>query len=492
MVYKDYFKFAIHSKNTMQHSFRKIVWLILLFPIFAFTAKAEESWTLQQCIEHALKHNIQIKQSVLSTDLTKGNLQQSEAALLPSINAGASNYYNYGKTIDPFTNNFATEKVRSDRYSLQANVNLFNGLQAYNTIKQNQLLLAAGKFDTEKIISDISLYVASAYLQILFDTEILELAQKQLLLTKSQVERTKKLVEAGSTAKGNLLSIESQAANEEVQVVTAQNNLDLSYLNLAQLLELEDPKNFKIVRPSLPENISAEALSDVGAIYQNALANRPEIKSANLKIKSAEKGISIAKGSLSPQLTMSGSYGTGYSGLSQRMVGEPMYGIAATPYITSSNEQVLGPVLLNNYEKTPFSKQVNDNLNKSFGFNLSIPIFNGFQVRNSINRAKINKLSAELNLETAEKTLYKSIQQAYSDAQAAFKKNVATQKAVSAFRESFSYSEQRYNLGMLNPVEYNDAKNKLTKAESELAQSKYDFIFKLNVLNFYQGKPIAF
>lgn len=465
--------------------------LLTLLLIGTNSASAQEAWTLQQCVDHAVKNNIQIKQSKLNIELAKGNLSQSEAGLLPNLNANLSNYYNYGKTIDQFTNSFATEKVRSDRYSLQANVTLFNGLQAYNTIKQNQLNLAASKYDTEKMVSDISLYVASAYLQVLFSMELLDISNQQVLLTKAQVERTKKLVEAGSVPKGNLLNMESQAANEELQVVTAQNNLDIAYLNLSQLLELNEQKNFSIVRPVMPEVLNAEIKEDVGAIYQAALGNRPEIKSAELRVKSAQKGIAIAKGGLSPQLTMGGSYGSGYSGLSKRLVGEPQYGFAPTSYFTQSQEVVYGPVLLNNFEKTPYSKQINDNINKSFGFNLSIPLFNGFQVRNNISRAKINSSNAQLNLESAQKQLFKSIQQAYSDAVAALKKYGATQKAVEALREAFQYSDQRYTLGMLNPLDYNDAKNKLTKAESELIQAKYDFVFKQNVLNFYQGKPLT-
>ena len=275
-------------------------------------------------------------------------------------------------------------------------------------------------------------------------------------------------------------------------MVIAQNSLEIAYLNLTQLLEIADTRNFKIARPNVPELLNVEIKEDVSTIYQNALANKPEIKSAHLKLQSAQKGISIAKGALSPQLSMGGSYGSGYSGLSKRLIGEPDYGIAPTPYYTTGNEAVLGPVLLNDFEKTPFTTQIKDNANKSFGFNLIIPIFNGFQVKSAISRAKINTANAQLNLESAQKQLYKSIQQSYADAQAALKKYSATQKAVNALRESFQYSEQRYTLGMLNPLDYNDSKNKLTKAESDLVQSKYDFVFKQNILNFYQGKPISF
>jgi outer membrane protein len=435
---------------------------------------------------------LQIKQANYEIENSSINLEQSKASVLPNLNAFAANYYNYGKTIDPFTNSFASEKVRSDRYGLQSNLTLFNGLQTYNSIQQNKLNLMASKYDAEKVISDISLYVASAYLQVLFALELQDIANQQILLTRSQVERTKKLVEAGSVAKGNLLTIESQAANEELAVVNAQNNLDNSYLNLAQLLELEDTKNFKIVRPTISSFDQNELQVGINSIYETALKNRPEIKSAELKLRSSRKGISIAKASLSPQLSMSGSYGSGYSGLSKRLVGDPIFGIEPTGYYTASNEAVLGPVLLNSFEKTPFSKQINDNVNKSFGINLSIPIFNGFQAKSSIAKAKIIASSAELKLELEQKNLYKTIQQAYTDAQASLKKLAASKKAVDALRESFKYSEQRFALGMLNSLDYNDSKIKLTKAESDFIQAKYDYVFKSNILNFYQGKPISF
>ena len=239
---------------------------------------------MQQCVEYAVKNNIQVKQTLLSADLAKINLIESEVTVLPNLNANVSNYYNYGKTIDPFTNNFATEKVRSDRYSLQANVTIFNGLQAYNTIKQNQLNLAAGKYDAEKMVNDISVYVASAYLQILFNLELVDIANQQVLLTNDQVERTKKLVEAGSVAKGNLLNIEAQAASEELQVVIAQNSLEIAYLNLTQLLEIADTRNFKIARPNVPELLNVEIKEDVSTIYQNALANKPEIRTSHTQL----------------------------------------------------------------------------------------------------------------------------------------------------------------------------------------------------------------
>ena len=470
----------------------KIFVLLFLITSFSRIAQAQDTWSLEKCIDYAVKNNIQIKQTALNSELAKTNLTQSEVGLLPSVNANASNYYNFGKTIDQFTNTFATEQVRSDRYSIQGNVTLFNGLQSYNTIKQNQLNLKASIYDTKKMVNDISIYIASAYLQILFDMELLDITNQQLLLTKAQVDRTQKLVDAGSVAKGNLLNVQSQAATEELQVVTAQNNLDIAYLNLTQLLELKDVKGFKISRPALPDLLGTEMNETVESVYQIALANQPEIKSAEIKLQSAQKGISIARGSLSPNLSFGGSYGTGYSGASRRFVeavpnGEQIIGIT-----NLSHDFVSAPTFTSVFEKIPYKNQFKDNINKSLGFSLSVPIFNGFQVRSAISRAKINTENAQINLEAAQKQLFKSIQQSYADAQGALKKFSATQKSVAALQESFKYNEQRYNVGMLNPLEYSDAKTKLAKAESDLVQAKYDYVFKHNILNFYQGKPISF
>jgi outer membrane protein len=466
--------------------------LLLLFLSFT-KLKAQEPgtpWTLQQCIEYALKNNIQIKQNELNADLARANSDQSRAAALPNLNGNVSHSYNFGRTIDPFTNQFATDRVLSQNFSISSSVTLFNGFQTVNTIKENHYNYMASKFNVDKMRNDISLNIATAYLQILFNTELRDIAQSQLSISVSQVERTKKLVEAGSLAKGSLLDIQAQNANDELMLANAQNQLDLAYLNLAQMLDLKTPQGFSIVKPDI--NISSETpkLVDPGQVFLTAVANQPEIKSAEYSERSAKKSLDVAKGGISPRLTLSGSFGTGYSGASKRVVTVTPTG-ADTVGFTTGGDYVLSPSFSSTFETTPFNDQIQDNLNKSIGLYLTIPIFNGLQVKTAISRAKINRQNAEYNLQLAKNQLEKNIQQAYYDANAALIKYNSSQKALAAMTESFKYTEQRFNVGLLNSLDYNTAKNNLVKTESELLQAKYDYVFKTKVLDFYQGKPLT-
>lgn len=477
----------------MSLSFRIAFLLFFLVNIlFAQEQKNFSAMTLEQCIDHALKNNIQIKQSELNTDLSKVNLTQSQVNLLPSLNASASHSYNIGRTIDRFTNQFADAQVLSQNFGLSTDVTLFSGLQNINTIQQNRYTYLASKYDVDKMKNDVALNIATAYLQVLYAMEAVENSKNQMGITAAQVERTKKLVEAGSVANGTLLDIKAQLAQEELNYTNSQNQLDIAYLSLAQLLNLNSTEGFSIVKPEL--NVAGQALLDVNPtqVYNNAVTALPEIKSAEFKVKSADKGLDVAWGGLSPRLTFSASYGTGYSGLSQRMVGTPNFlGYVPNGDLTSSGDTVFTPNFSNPVmEKTPFADQYNSNVNKSFGFFLTVPIFNRFQTKASIDRARIQKWSAQYTVESTKLQVQKNIQQAYADASAGLKKYNATMKAVEAMEESFKYTQQKFDVGMVNTNDYNDAKNKLIKAQSDLLQAKYEFVFKTKVLDFYQGKPL--
>jgi outer membrane protein len=472
---------------------------LLLFSLFLGNVlfaqeqqKVSASMTLEQCIDFALKNNIQIKQTELNTDLSKVNLTQSQANLLPSLNANASHSYNIGRTIDRFTNQFADAQVLSQNFGLSTDITLFSGLQNINTIQQNRYTYLASKYDVDKMKNDVSLNVATAYLQVLYAMEALENAKNQMGITAAQVERTKKLVEAGTAANGALLDIKAQLASEELTVTTTQNQLDIAYLSLAQLLNLTTTEGFGIAKPEL--NVANQALLDVNPnqVYNSAVTTLPEIKSAEFKVKSADKAVDVAWGGLSPRLSFSASYGTGYSGLSQRVIGTPNFlGYGPSGDFTSAGDTVLTPYFSSPAtEKIPFADQYKNNVNKSFGFFLTVPIFNRFQTKTSIDRARIQMLNAELTVESTKLQVQKNIQQAYADASALLKKYNATVKTVEAMQESFKYTQQKFDVGMINTNDYNDAKNKLIKAQSDLLQAKYEFVFKTKVLDFYQGKPL--
>jgi outer membrane protein len=447
--------------------------------------------TLEQCIEYALQNNIQIKQSELNSEIAGINLVQSEASLLPSLNANASHSYNFGRTIDRFTNQFASSQVLSQNFGLSADVTLFNGLQTINTIHQNRYIYLSNKYNVDKMKNDVSLNVATAYLQILYNMESVDNAKNQIGITTAQAERSKKLVDAGSIAQGAYLDILAQLATEELNLTNAENQLNISYLALAQLLNLADASGLHIVKPEINVETQPVITNDATQVYTSALENLPEMKSASYSVKSADKGLNVAWGGLSPRLILSGSYGTGYSGLSKELAGTPqLIGSQPTGDYTLSGDLVYSPVFDTPTRVIPFMDQYKNNVNKSIGIYLTIPIFNRLQVKSSIDKARIQKLNAELTVESTKLQIQKNVQQAYADASAGLKKYYASVKAVEATKESFKYTEQKFNVGIINTNDYNDSKNKLIKAQSDLLQAKYEYIFKTKVLEFYQGKPL--
>jgi outer membrane protein len=391
----------------------------------------------------------------------KAALLQTGLSALPSLNGGANNIWNYGKTVDRYTNQFATTDIRSNNFSVSTNVTLFNGLEKLNTFKQNQIDLMASKYDLDVIKDNISLSVAGYYLDILFNYEILEVARTQLAITAEQVDRMKKMVEAGSAAKGDLLNIEAQSAAEELTVIEAENRLAISLLSLQQLIDLPVSKDFAVERPNLKMIQPPGGIITSDYIYEQALNTRPEIKSSEMKLQSAQKGVSIARSGVSPYLSFGGTWATGYSGADMDTSGV-----------------------------IPFDEQIRNNENKSIGFQLNVPIFNGWQVRNAISQAKIQQDIAEINLEAQKRDLRKTIEQSWADAAAALKKYKSSTDKVKAQDESFNYTTQKFDVGMLTSFDYNNNKKELTRAQSELLQAKYDYIFKITILDFYMGNPI--
>jgi outer membrane protein len=467
-----------------------IVKFITLFCIILIgnSSFAQQQWTLQQCIEHAMKNNLQVRIAILNNELNQANLKQSRANVLPNLNFGANNTYNFGKTIDRFTNQFANTRVQSINLGLQTQWNLFNGLQNYHTIKQNEINLMTGKYDIDRTKNDVSLNIANAFLQIVLARELVNITQNQVNTTNTQLTRIKKLVDAGALPKFNQYDVESQLSSEELNVVNAQNQLNIANLNLALLLNL-NPEEFSISKPEVPNPNDLPLNFTAQQIYTSALNNQPIIKSAENQVLSAEKGVKIAKSAISPSLVFSGSLGTGYSGLAQQIAGYDS--TIATIGYTAVGDKVyslfVNPVL----EKSPYGTQFKDNFNRSLGLTLNIPLFNNLQTHTAITRAKINVESARLQLLQTKLDLQRTILQAYTDANGALKKFNATEKSVIALKESFKYVEQRYNVGAANSVDYNTQKNNVTNAEAQLLQAKYEYIFKAKVLDFYLGKAIV-
>ena len=442
----------------MKHLFQ-IVALITL--IFSGTAQAQQNWDLQQCIDYALENNIQIQQQSINTDYYQNELQQAKNNRLPSLSGNLSNSFNFGRSLQ-YDNTYANYNSNQTGASLSANVPLWNGFRLQNSINKADLDLRASLADLQKAKDDIKLYIAAAYLEILFAEELVQVAEDQLEVTKLQIDRTQKLVDAGSLAKGSLLEIEAQQANEELNLVNQQNSLQLAYLNLYQLLEIASPDQFKIEKPVLPVVKANGSLLNSMDVFRNAVKIRPEVKSAEYRLGSLKEQVAIAKGSLYPSLTFGADYYNSYNNKYKDFNGDEI----------SLNDQ------LKNNERY------------GLGVNLSIPIFSKGQVRTQVKNAELQVLNQEYELQSTKNTLRKDIEQAYTNALASLKKYMASNKAVESTQEAFRYTEEKFNVGMVNSVEYNQSKNNLAKAKSDLAQAKYEYIFRTKILDFYNGNPL--
>ncbi|MCK9168353.1 MAG: TolC family protein [Bacteroidales bacterium] len=470
---------------------RSVFLLSCLF-LMVSLVNGQKNWTLEECITYALDHNIQVKQSMLTIENQETGLLQSKLNLFPSLNLGASHGYNWGQAIDLYTNEFATDRVQSNNFYASSSFTVFNGFQKINTIKKNQINLLRSQYETDQFMDDVSLNIAIAYLQVLYYREMVTIYEKQQEVMQQQVARTEKLVVAGTLARGDLLTIQAQAANEEFQMTNTRNTLEMSILNLAQLLDLPDTENFSIASPALVIKDELPTSMSVDNIYYTALEHRADVKSTELAIESASKDLNIAKGMQSPAVSLSANWGTGYSGAAKEVTDISTPYLASTPFgITANGVNVFNYTADATYRTIPFNQQFRENNNQTLTAYLSIPIFNGYQTRTAIANAKIGLENARLTHQTTLMNLRKTIQQAYADALASLKTYHAAELKLTANDESFLYAQEKFNVGMINSLEYNTAKKDHDIAQSEMLQSKYDFIFKSVILEFYMGKPLS-
>lgn len=437
---------------------------IALTPFLQAQVKStSEAWTLQECIDHAWKNNISIKRADLNVLQNQASYQQSKAQLYPSLNASASHSLNLGRNQNPTTGVLEDFNAQGGNMGLSANVVLFNGFANYNTIKSNSMMLESALADLAQAKNDVGLNVAQAYLQVLVNEELLNSSKAQLENSKEQLRRTEILVKAGSLAEADRLQAMSQMALNEAQVINNENNLGLSKLQLLQLLQLPYDPNFNVINPDLlPEDLDPVTNSS-GEIYEMALTNQPNIKSAEYRIQASEASLAAAKGNRMPSLSLG-------AGMNSR-------------YISSTSS---GAPL------DPLGDQLNTNLGQNIGVSLSIPIFNNLRVNQAIQNSSINKERAVLNDIDTKNTLRQQIEQAYYNATAALKTYNSTEKQVEALKLTYENMEKQRDLGAVNSTEFTLAQNNLSAAESDMIRAKYDYIFKLKILDFYQGKPLEF
>ena len=446
--------------------------LVLLLLISASAATAQEGnkiWTLQDCIDHAWKNNIQVRQSELTVLTNEQFLKQAQWARVPNLNFSATGRNNVGRSIDPFTNLVRDQDITSQTYGLNSSVTLFNGMGQHNTVKQNEALLNKSIHDLENQKNITALSIANQYLNILLAQEQVKNGQLSLATSKLQLERTEKQVNAGAFPKQNLLQAKQQVANDEVNLITAENSLDLARLVLRQALQLPSTEVMEVEVPELSDPSETVLAVTLEEVFQSALS-LPVVKSAEEQVKSSEFGLGVARSSLYPSLQLQAGLNTNWS--------------SAAP------DQFPDPGSPTGFKENTYWNQLDFNRARFVGLQLNVPIFNRFQVNTGVKRAKITLQNSEYGLANVKNQLRQNIEQAYYNARAASKTYQATKQQLDALEESFRNVEQRFNLGATNSVEYNQIKNDFNRSQNDLIRTKYDFIFKLKVLDFYQGKPL--
>jgi len=442
----------------MKTQMKKVALLLITIAIF-MQSQAQEKWSLQKCIDYALTNNITIKQYEINTQYQQNELDQAKNNRLPDLNASVSQSLSFGRS-QQSDGTYKALNTSSTNFNIGTSALIYAGGRLNNRIANLDFVLKKSLEDLQKAKDDVTLNIASGYLEILFAKELIKVAEAQIDQTQKQIERTKTLVEAGKVAEGTLLELKAQLASEELDMVTRQNALQIALMNLSQMLELDSYSNFDIETPELPEMKAQASISEAAQVYGKAVLNRPEIKSADYQLRSAEAQLKVAQSSLYPTLSAS----AGFS--------DPYYNVL-------------------NVAEESFGKQLRNNNSKYVGLSLNIPIFNKFQSKTNIENSKLQIKNYQLQLESTKKELRKQIEQVYTNALASQKRFNANRVASKSMSESFRYIEEKYNVGRVSSVEYNDAKTKLAIAESNLIQAKYEFIFRSKILDFYNGIPIS-
>lgn len=467
------------------------LFFLSVFGLPFFSSFAQESpdqiWTIEECVEYAMENNIQIQQASLQVDINKNNIQTAWWDYAPNLNFNSNYGWNFGLNIDPVTNQISQSQRQTATLGLSSNLVLFNGGRKYKNITRSNLEYLAAMYDLESMKNDISLNVAGFYLQILLNKEILAVAREQERITDLQLQRMTKLVDAGARPQGDKLQLEAQLARDQQNVIASENALNISKLQLANVLQLESPDEFTIAEPEMEIPEAVLVARDPEGIYLSALETQPAVKSAEVRLESSEKAIEITRGAALPTLSVNGQIGTSYSDQIQEAGGSTTVNVPMATYDQNGDVIFLPSqqTIPQDFQDKPVGNQLEDNLNEYIGVSLSVPIFNRFTVKNNVQNSRINREISQLNLDQEKNALKQTIYQAHADAKASYNSYLAAEKAVESSQESFNYSNQRFEVGALNQFDFENAKNSLAVAQSEMIRAKYDYIFKIKVLEFY-------
>lgn len=468
---------------------RLIGFLVLFLVYNTSTVQAQEQWNLETCINTAWANSLQLKQTAINGQQAQLNAKQAKWAQWPSINGSIRHGLNFGRSIDLTSYQFVNNANQSTNISLSINVPIYQGLRLRNTIKQSQIDIQANLKDEQQLKEDLALNVAQAYLSILLAEENAKVLKEQTKVTQAQYEQTLKMIEAGALPENTKYDLEAQLALDEENIVRAENSVILAYLTLKTTMNIDPAQEMTIEYTEIEVPESTELLT-LDGVYDEAKGNQANLLASKLREESAQYGVRIAKGSLVPNISAYSSLGTNYSSVGRRINGvdtvqQVLTGdLAGAPFTFNIDQEVP------RYENNPFFNQLGQNFSQSVGIQVQIPIFNGLQSRIAIERAELGVELARLNTKTLEVQLKSNVQRALTDVQAAEKRLKAAEKSLVATRASVENTRKRYQLGVVNSFELTSVQNRLISVESNVLQAKYDYIFKLKILDYYRGVAI--
>jgi outer membrane protein len=449
---------------------RKIYIIALSFGLLTFSLKAsaQQVISLQKAVDQALANNLTIKQAQFTEALDNETLQASKYNALPSVIATPQASYFLGRSINPSTNEFIKENNLSINGNLTAQVNIFQGGQIRNQVIQNKILLDADKTSTAKVKNDLILNVVTEYLTILTDQDLVIAAKQQLDIAHITLDRTQKNFDAGNQTLADLSQAKAQVSTAEYNITTAENQTDLAILALKQYMEMKPETQITIEKPDISKLTDIKTYYDPQEVLSTALTVNPDVKLAEVQAKAAEQGIKIAKGNYYPTLTL--------------------FGVASSNY---TNLPITPNLATNSLIALPFFNQIGNNFNQSIGLSLNIPIFNKFTARTSVRKAKISYENSQLNAQIAKNNLSKIIYQAVSDLRAADKQYQSAQQTYQANKEAFNVTKQRYDVGLVNSLDYNTALTNMNKAQNDMINAQYQMVFRSKVIDYYLGNQIT-
>ncbi len=480
---EDIFKKTLAVKRILFVGF----WLITL----AFNSTGQQIWSLERCVEHARQNSLALKQDMIGVERARLSTIRAQHNLYPNLSANVNYRVNFGRTIDPTTNAFETQSIGQSSEGLSTGMVLFNGGAIRNGISQSKINYETSKLDVQQFSDDLALSVVQYYLAILFAEERLDNARIQVQTTTQQLDQIDKLIKAGSKPEGDRLEILAQQAREEQNIITYQNNANSNKLALKQLLRLPSDEDFNISRPNpnaLQPSLSQE---DINTIFDYATNNRADMKSADLKVKSAELGVKIQKAAYLPTLTIGGNLNSAYSSLGKRITG---FKEVKTPLKVDFNGQQAVIDIYNESpitEKNPYFNQFNQNLGYGAGLGLSIPIYSNYLAKSNVKNAELNVESAKLTSEQNKQALKNNIQTALNDYESAKNSYEASKRTSAAQQLAYNNTKTKFDLGSANTFELVSSKNRLDMALVEEVLARYDLIFRSKVIDYYMGRSIT-